>query len=117
DGYALHLHDSLNYKLVGEIKAGDNKQPILKKGNAVRIFTGAPVPNSANAVVMQEKVVSNGNTITIQNQIPINTNIRAEGEQVKKGELALAKGTKLTPAAIGYLSSLGIKDVSVFKKP
>lgn len=117
DGYALHLHDSLTYNLVGEIKAGDNYQPILKKGEAVRIFTGAPVPDNANAVMMQEKVENNGNTITIQHEIPIYTNIRPEGEQVKKGALALKKDTKLTPAAIGYLSSLGIKDVSVFKKP
>ena len=117
DGYALHLHDSLTYNLVGEIKAGDNLQPILKKGDAIRIFTGAAVPDTANAVMMQEKVVSNGNSITIQNQINTNTNIRPEGEQVKKGELALPKNTKLTPAAIGYLSSLGIENVSVYKKP
>jgi len=117
DGYALHLHDSLTYNLVGEIKAGDNLQPILKKGDAIRIFTGAAVPDTANAVMMQEKVISNGNSITIQNQINTNTNIRPEGEQVKKGELALPKNTKLTPAAIGYLSSLGIENVSVYKKP
>lgn len=117
DGYALHLNDSLTYNLIGEIKAGDNLQPNLKKGQAVRIFTGAPVPETANAVVMQEKVDVNGHTITIQNQIPVNTNIRPEGEQVTKGTLALTRGTKLTPAAIGYLSSLGFKEVSVFKKP
>ncbi|MFD0988907.1 molybdopterin molybdotransferase MoeA [Mariniflexile jejuense] len=117
DGYALHLHDSLVYNLIDEIKAGDNKQLTLKKGDAVRIFTGAAVPNTADAVIMQEKVEVNGNIITLQNKINKNTNIRPEGEQVKKGELALAKGTKLTPAAIGYLSSLGIKNVSVFKKP
>lgn len=117
DGYALCLHDSLTYQLIGEVKAGDGHQPNLKPGEAVRIFTGAPVPDTANAVMMQEKVVVNGNSITIQNQIQINTNIRTEGEQVKKGELALKKDTKLTPAAIGYLCSLGIQEVSVFKKP
>jgi molybdopterin molybdotransferase len=117
DGYALNLHDDLTYTLIGEVKAGDNHQPILKKGDAVRIFTGAPVPDTANAVIMQEKTIVSGNIITIQNKIPINTNIRPEGEQVKKGDLALANGTKLTPAAIGYLSSLGIEDVSVLKKP
>lgn len=117
DGYALNLHDSLTYTLIGEIKAGDDFHPVLKKGEAVRIFTGAAVPDSANTVIMQEKVNVNTNTIAIDSQIAANLNIRYVGEQVKKGELALAKGTKLTPAAIGYLSSLGIETVSVFKKP
>ncbi|WP_308992277.1 molybdopterin molybdotransferase MoeA [Mariniflexile litorale] len=117
DGYALNLHNNLNYNLIGEVKAGDGHQLILKPGQAVRIFTGAPVPDTANAVMMQEKVVVDGNVITIQNQIEINVNIRPLGEQVKKGELALLKNTKLTPAAIGYLSSLGISKVKVFKKP
>lgn len=117
DGYALNLHDSLSYTLVGEIKAGDEHQPVLKKGEAVRIFTGAPVPHTANAVMMQEKVVSIGNTITIEHQIALELNIRPLGEQVKIGDIALKKGTKLTPAAIGYLISLGITEISVFRKP
>lgn len=117
DGYALNLHDSLSYTLIGEIKAGDSHQPVLQKGEAVRIFTGAPVPDSANAVMMQEKVESNENTITIEHQVALEINIRSLGEQVKTGDVALKKGTKLTPAAIGYLISLGITEVSVFKKP
>ncbi len=117
DGYALHLNNSLTYHFIGEVKAGDAHQPVLKQGDAVRIFTGAPVPDTANAVIMQEKVIVNGNTISIQNRIEVNANIRPLGEQVRKGELALAKNTKLTPAAIGYLSSLGISEVDVFKKP
>jgi molybdopterin molybdotransferase len=117
DGYALHMHDNLSYSLIGEIKAGDGHQPTLKVGEAVRIFTGAPVPDSANAIMMQEKVSVNGKNITIENNIPKEHNIRPLGEQVKAGEIALKKGTKLTPAAIGYLISLGITEVSVFKKP
>ncbi len=117
DGYALHLHEDLNYTLIDEVKAGDGHQPELKKGEAVRIFTGAPVPDSANAIMMQEKVAINGDTITIEHQIALAHNIRPLGEQVKAGDIALKKGTKLTPAAIGYLISLGITKVSVFKKP
>jgi molybdopterin molybdotransferase len=118
DGYALHLQDDLNYNLIGEVKAGDAHQPILKQGEAVRIFTGAPVPDSANAVMMQEKVtITNANSIKIESGITVNQNIRPLGEQVKTGDLALKKDTKLTPAAIGYLSSLGISEVSVYKKP
>ena len=117
DGYALNLHDDLTYSLIDEVKAGDSHQPILKKGEAIRIFTGAAVPDSANAVIMQEKVTANEHTITIELKLSPEYNIRSVGEQVKKGELALKKGTKLTPAAIGYLSSLGITEVSVYKKP
>ncbi|WP_034040083.1 gephyrin-like molybdotransferase Glp [Wocania ichthyoenteri] len=117
DGYALCLHHDLSYNLIDEVKAGDAHQPILKKGEAVRIFTGAPVPDTADAVIMQEKVKINGNKISIEHQINKAHNIRPLGEQVKIGDLALKEGTKLTPAAIGYLSSLGITKVSVFKKP
>lgn len=117
DGYALNLHDSLTYNLIGEVKAGDEHEPILKKGDAVRIFTGAPVPESANAIMMQEKVTKTDNIIAISEQLTEGHNIRPIGEQVKKGDIALKKGTKLTPAAIGYLQSLGITKVSVFKKP
>ena len=91
DGYALNLHENLSYTLIGEIKAGDGHQPILKQGEAVRIFTGAPVPDSANSIMMQEKVAPNGNTITIDNQIPLEHNIRPLGEQVKAGDIALKK--------------------------
>ena len=117
DGYALHLHDNLNYNLVGEVKAGDNNSFILKPGEAVRIFTGAAVPDTANAVMMQEKVITHSNSIEIEHQIDKGLNIRPKGEQVKKNTVALKKGTKLTPAGIGYLTSLGITKVPVFKKP
>jgi molybdopterin molybdotransferase len=117
DGYALHLHDGFSYSLIGEVKAGDGHQPELNPGEAIRIFTGAAVPDSANAVIMQEKVVVNQNIITVETKLSKEYNIRSVGEQVKEGELALKKGTKLTPAAIGYLSSLGITEISVYKKP
>lgn len=117
DGYALHLHDKLEYSLIGEIKAGDNLNPILKPGEAVRIFTGAPVPDSANAVIMQEKTTVENGALNLTESIKPNTNIRPLGEQVREGELALKKGIKLTPAAIAYLTSLGITEVKVFKKP
>lgn len=118
DGYALALHEGITYKFIGEIKAGDGLNPDLKPGDAVRIFTGAAVPDSANAVVMQEKVKkTNNTTIVLDHEIPVEQNIRPMGEQVKAGHVALKKGTKLTPAGIGYLLSLGITKVDVFKKP
>ncbi|MBL4663358.1 MAG: molybdopterin molybdotransferase MoeA [Flavobacteriaceae bacterium] len=117
DGYALCLHDDLSYKVTGEVQAGDNTQIKLKSGEAVRIFTGAPVPNSANAVIMQEKVTTSSNSITLENTPLANDNIRALGAQITAGQIALTMGTTLNPAGIGFLSSLGITEVLVYQKP
>ena len=118
DGFALNITEHNAYKVIGEIKAGDDTSLVLKPGEAVRIFTGAPVPDTANAVIMQEKVkVFSTKIIVNLDAVSLNKNIRPKGEQVKKGDIALKKDTKLTPAAIGYLSSLGITEVTVYKKP
>ena len=117
DGYAVNLHDDLSYSIIDEVKAGDGHQPVLKPGDAVRIFTGAAIPDTSNGVVIQEKVKVDGNKIILENQVPLNDNIRPLGEQVKNGDIALKKGTKLTPAAVGFLISLGITEVTVFQKP
>ncbi len=117
DGYAVHLHDSLSYSLIDEVKAGDGHRPVLRPGEAVRIFTGAPVPDTANAVVMQEKVVKEDKVIVLSNIPAQDINIRPIAEQVARGAVALTKGTRLIPAAIGYLASLGITRVPVYKKP
>lgn len=117
DGYAVHLHKSNTYTLVGEIKAGDDTEPELNPGEAVRIFTGARVPTSANAIVMQERVEVSSSTLTVTSEVRLNDNIRPPGEQVLQGAIALPKGTKLHAAAIGFLASLGIVTVPVFEKP
>ena len=115
DGYAVNMHDSNQYKIIDEVKAGDSHQPILISGEVVRIFTGAPVPDTANAIIIQEHVSVNNNTLTANKPINLNANIRPLGEQTKKGDIALHKGTKLTPAGIGFLASLGITEVMVNK--
>lgn len=117
DGYALNIHNSSSYTIIDEVKAGDGHQPILKAGDAVRIFTGSAVPNTANTVVIQEKVTVDKNHLQLNNSVKIKENIRSKGEQIKDGDIALKKGTKLTPAAIGFLLTLGIIKVPVFKKP
>lgn len=117
DGYAICIHESEKYNLMGEIKAGDRKQMTLSIGEAVRIFTGAPVPDTANAVIMQEKVIDNGAEIELEIAPNIGSNIRPFGEQIKAGEVALKEGNLINSAAIGFLSSLGITSVKVHKKP
>lgn len=119
DGYAICFNTdskNLNYLLLGEIKAGNNKSLSLSAGDAVRIFTGAMVPLSADAVIMQEKVKETKNSISLESQPKKNANIRPLGEQIKQGQLALKKGSLLTPAAIGFLSSLGLETVVVYSR-
>ncbi len=117
DGYAVRIHDSEYYHVKGELQAGDSKDVTLQKGDAVRIFTGAPVPNDANAVVIQEKTKIHEQELQVHEEVVIQSNIRPKGEQIQKGEMALGKGVSLTPAAIGFLTTLGITDASVYQKP
>ncbi|MFD0863674.1 gephyrin-like molybdotransferase Glp [Sungkyunkwania multivorans] len=116
DGYAIASLQK-EFSVIGEIKAGDIDMPSIKANEAVRIFTGAPVPDDARAVVMQEKTDVSDGLITLS-EIPVaHANIRTVGEQIEQGEIALEKGTYLNAAGIGFLATLGITEVEVYQKP
>ena len=117
DGYAVHFSGETSYNIVGEVKAGDSHNPILEKGQGVRIFTGAAVPDTADTVIIQEHVTFENKKITIHKDVEPLQNIRPLGEQIEEGSLALKKGSKLTPATIGFLAGLGITEVLVYPKP
>ena len=119
DGFAVLFDETHqnNFTLVDEIKAGDNNKRKLNIGEAVRIFTGAPTPTNANAVIMQENTSVENSVLNIDDTLTDYKNIRLEGEQIKQKQVALQKGAKLNPAAIGFLATLGITEVSVHPKP
>ncbi|MGH1335206.1 MAG: molybdopterin molybdotransferase MoeA [Aureispira sp.] len=117
DGYALCLGAEERYHLLGEVAAGSDWNPTLKPGQAVRIFTGAPIPSDANAVIQQEKVELDGDDILVPKAIAIGLNIRPKGEQIEKGALALRTGMVIQPATVGFIASLGITEVVVFCPP
>jgi molybdopterin molybdotransferase len=117
DGYALYLYDGLDYEIIGEIKAGDSHIVNLFPGQALKIFTGAAVPDSAQAVIQIEKVSEKDGRLYLQEQVKPNMNVRPIGEQISVGELALEKGTLLNAAAIGFLAGLGFTSAKVYKKP
>ena len=121
DGYAIGQFKkntpSNTFKLVGEVKAGDLSTFSLKEGEAIRIFTGAIVPNGTMSVIMQEVTEVNGDELFINQEIKAGSNIRLEGSQIKVGELALPKGTALSPAGLGFLADLGITILKVYSKP
>lgn len=119
DGYAFAF-DDLQKELIidGEMAAGSSSAIEVAAGKAIRIFTGAPVPTGADTVVMQEKVrTENGVLIIEDDKLQRNSNVRPIGSEIKAGELALTKGSLLTPAAIGFLAGIGVTEVSVIPDP
>lgn len=116
DGFALCVHDALEYDIIGEIKAGDAHQTALLPGQAIKIFTGAAVPDSAQAVIQIEKVLVKEAVLQLQELPKFGVNVRPIGEQISEGDLALEKGTPLNAAAIGFLAGLGFTSVKVVKK-
>ena len=121
DGYAFSFSQWEQHKKLiidGEIAAGSEAEILLAEGKTIRIFTGAPVPPGADTVVMQEKVTVQNSTIIITDEtITPGTNVRPRGSEMKVGELALEKGTLLSPAAIGFLAGIGIAALKVFPNP
>lgn len=121
DGYAVRFADlrpETPLKIAGEIPAGTTALPECRNGEALRIFTGAPVPESADSIVIQEHTRRQGDELFILKiQTEPGKHIRKKGEQIKKGAHALATGTVINPATIGYLASIGISDVEVYARP
>ncbi|MCX2452274.1 molybdopterin molybdotransferase MoeA [Pedobacter sp. PLR] len=119
DGYAIKFEDrAKELILAGEMAAGTDQSITLIKGEASRIFTGAPLPIGADTVVMQEKVSLKGGRIVLQDEkLQPGANVRDQGAEIKFGDLAMKKGTLLSPAAIGFLAGIGILNLEVFPLP
>lgn len=114
DGYAVNGNDCGQWQIVQRITAGDTAGGALQHGQAARIFTGAPVPPGATAVVMQENVIvdTQAGTISLdasQGNAPVKDglNIRRQAEELQRGATLLPRSQRLTPAAIGLLSIQG----------
>lgn len=121
DGYAMEFDQQRNeWELDGVIPAGDTSAKEVKKGKAVRIFTGAKIPAGADTVIQQELIERDekSGTITyLQDKIIRGSNVRLKGSQCKKGDLILKEGTLITPGAIGLLASVGVAEVKVYSPP
>jgi molybdopterin molybdotransferase len=121
DGYAFRfesLRQFSSLKIIGKIQAGSDANIIVEMGEAVRIFTGAPVPLSTDTVVMQEKTrVEGSQLLVLDDGIVQGTNVRRQGSEIKQGDLGLNAGQMISPAGIGFLASVGIHEVKVVSKP
>jgi len=120
DGYAIrHADKDQMLPIMGKIPAGTTLEKTLERGQAMRIYTGAPLPLGADTVVMQEKVdLSEANMIQIRDEaLSLGDNVRPKGSEVRAGSIAMRPGTVLTPAAIGYLAGIGCKEIVVAAPP
>ena len=123
DGYTIALNDNqiakenLSFDVVDRIAAGSTGND-LKIGNAARIFTGAPIPNGANTVVMQEECTlsEDKSQITVKRAINLNENIRPTGNDILKDNVILSSGRQIKPQDISLAASVGVGELVVFKK-
>ncbi|MFX0080949.1 MAG: gephyrin-like molybdotransferase Glp [Candidatus Hodarchaeota archaeon] len=125
DGYAIKAEDSFNASpknpkkigLVGTIEIGESSNFILNKNEGIKISTGAPIPEGADAVVKIEDTEIENDIISVYISIPPGKNVSKKGEDIKKGTHVLSGGTELKAEHIALLTSLGFAKVKVRKKP
>jgi molybdopterin molybdotransferase len=126
DGFAIRSIESadasVTLAVVTSVAAGDIPGVAIGPGEAARIMTGAPVPDGADAVVRFEETDEgardDGNpTVTIHRRIQPDENVRAVGEDIRPGMIAIPRETRLRPSEIGVLASLDVAAVSVHRRP
>ena len=126
DGFALILKDLAGAdktcpialkKYDNDIPAGELSKLFIKKGFCIKIMTGAPVPKGCDCIVKKEDVQIIKDKVLFFKEYRHFENIRLTGEDIKKGETIFNKGHRIDPAAIGVFSSLGIKNVLIYKRP
>lgn len=119
DGYAVRASEVQQEQTIlpisQRIPAGIQGD-FLKVGTAARIFTGAPIPEGADSVVMQERCSEENQQVTIQGQVAQGANIRALGEDIKAGEEIIAVGTKCLPQHLGLSASVGVAELTVYRR-
>ena len=125
DGYAVNSADLTPFHeeelplldVIADLPAGKTLKAKLTPGQAVRIMTGAPMPEGADAVVKVEDTDKKGKKVLIRRKINEGENIGEAGEDVAKGEVVLNKGDVIGAAGMGMLASLGYAKVKVTRKP
>lgn len=125
DGYAVRSADitpvmkgePVTLRVVGTIAAGEFAQKALKRGQAMRIMTGAPVPGGADSVIRKEDTDGGSEKVEVRDARDVWKNIRPAGEDYQRGDLLAKRGTPMKPALIGVLASNGVASVPVFRRP
>ncbi|HIH62625.1 MAG TPA: molybdopterin molybdotransferase MoeA [Methanobacteriales archaeon] len=125
DGYAIRAEDTfqarvdnpIKLKVIDAIGAGKVSNVKIRNGEAVKIATGAPIPEGADAVIMEEYTYKNGDEIEIRQPTSPGENIAPKGEDIKAGEIILEPGTVMRPQELAIAASAGYNTIKVYKKP
>jgi molybdopterin molybdotransferase len=121
DGYAVRRADvarlPASLRVVGEAAAGRGFGGTMQTGEAVRIFTGAPIPAGADAIVIQENTVRDGDRVTVREGKPDAEHIRPRGGDFKAGDVLLPAGRKLTARDITLAAAMGNAALPVRRPP
>lgn len=124
DGYALRAEDTIGasrenpvaLKVIDEVFAGSYSEKTLQKGEAIRIMTGAKMPQGSDCVIRQENTDEGMDNVEIYEELKVHANYIFEGEDIKKDSLIMKKGEVLTYVHIGILASMGYSKVKVKRK-
>jgi molybdopterin molybdotransferase len=121
DGYAVRSADALNVaarlKVIGEVAAGRPFETALRAGEAVRIFTGGVIPDGADAVIIQEDTVRDGDTITITEAAIAGRHIRPAGVDFSAGDVLLRAGRRLTDRDLSLAAGMNYPQLAVRRRP
>ncbi len=120
DGYAVRATSAqtgARLRVVGEQPAGADLGLTIGAGEALRIFTGAPMPSGADAVVMQEDVIRTGDTIAIEAGVEPGEFMRRRGSDLASGQKILTRGERIAAQNIGLLASQGLAEIAVGSLP
>jgi len=122
DGYAVNSKDlasenEIKRPVSQRINAGASGETPLLPGTVARIFTGAPIPPQADAVIMQERSRREGDHVFLQGPVERGRNIRKAGEDIAQNDIILNKGQVLTPQRLGLAASIGLEQIKVYAKP
>lgn len=125
DGYAVRSADitpvmsgePVTLRVVATVAAGEFAPRPLKRGEAMRIMTGAPVPEGADSVIRKEDTDSGSKKVEIRQARDVWKNIRGAGEDYQRGDVLAKRGAAVRPALIGVLASNGVSEVKVFRRP
>jgi len=121
DGYAVRGVDvqqgGVRLRVVGSVAAGAMPELTVGPGEAMRVMTGAPMPDGADTVVRVEDTDNAMDVVTITRATPPGLSVRKAGEDLRSGEVVVARGTLLRPAEIGVLASIGRSRVATIRRP
>ncbi len=121
DGWALRSADAVapgaRLRVVGESAAGHGFAGDVGPGEAIRIFTGAPMPRGADTVVMQEATRRDGDVVEIGEVVPAGRHVRAAGIDFHAGDVGLPAGLRLGYTHVGLIASMNHAEVPVYRRP